>query len=143
MCENLRGCARSALTYPSLLARTRRCRFASLIADFGAVNALFSMVGVLSRIAGNVVFPRVLKGSQEGKGLGGALGDGAINFVASALMAVAAATALWATGKFRPADTGDANSVDGEDDDLAPSVREDGLVGLSSGAVELTGGNVL
>ena len=115
--------------------------------DTGAVNALFSVVGVLSKIAGNVIFPQVLKGSQEGGGIGGALGDGAVNFVASALMAVAVATTVWATGRFNPADTGDVSGSGDEENedhgDLALDVRENELVGLGGRGVELKSENAV
>lgn len=74
--------------------------------NFGAVNSLFSTVGVLSKISGNLVFPRVLKSSQEGSGFSAMLGDGGLNYVAAAVMFLSFLAALRATKKFDPADTG-------------------------------------
>ena len=90
--------------------------------NFGAVNSLFSTIGVVSSISGNIVYPRVLKSSQEGTGFGAMLGDGGLNYVAAAIMSLSFFAALRATRLYNPADTG--NLAKGGGDNKAAAVDE-------------------
>ena len=67
--------------------------------ETGRMRHSFSSPLTRRRVAGNFIFPRVLKESEEGTGFGAALGDGAVNFMASAIMGVAVVVCVWATNR--------------------------------------------
>jgi DHA1 family tetracycline resistance protein-like MFS transporter len=75
--------------------------------EFGAINALFSTIGVCARIAGAEIFPRSLEASQKNEAF-----PGLLNLVACFIMVTCTLAAIRATSMFDPADCGKKNNTE-------------------------------
>ena len=64
---------------------------------YGSVSALFSTIGVIARIGGNSIFPKMLEISEKGEAF-----EGLLNLVASGIMVLGVISAVVATQKFNP-----------------------------------------